>query len=212
MNKHDELKKNFKRLYEYTSYIVDDVEEPTFETMTEDESDLISKEPVPQPTPAPVEPKPQAPVAQPEPTPEPSTNPPVSPVQQNIPPAPQQSNDDFRYTKIIGDLNNLNISVHSINTKFEQLMSSIDYLNKTVEEVREPSNEEKLLAMTKQSYPFNQSMLDVWGTTLNTNNDSNIITTPDGTINKVGDTYEMDVDLSDLPKQINNINHIGSFN
>jgi hypothetical protein len=205
MNKHDELKKNFKRLYEYTTHIVDDVEEPAFKTMTEDESDIQPNEPIAEPTPAPVaQPTPQAPQAPQAPV--------AQPVQPSMEtPAPQQPNNEFKYTKIIGDLNNLNISVHSINDKFEKLMSSMDYLSKTVEEVREPSNEEKLLAMTKQSYPFNQSMLDVWGTALDSNNDTNIITTPEGIINKVGDTYEMEVDLSDLPKQINNINHTGSF-
>lgn len=226
MKDHNQLKKDFKRLFEYNAYIVNDVMEPDFVKMTEDEelrdqqpqsTDQNQQPQTPEPTPQSTDQNQQPPAIQPTRLPPQST--PIQPVQPAPQPAPsvqqpapveQQNDEKFYYEKIMGDINSLLINTNNLNTRFETLLNKVDYLNTVVDEVREPSNEEKLLAMTKQSYPFNNSMLDVWGTRVNTT-ENNTIDSEIGEIEKVSDdNYQMRINIDDIP--VNRDSNLSNLN
>lgn len=204
IDKHADLKKTFKHLYEYTTYVINDVEEPEFQKMTEVEEPINDEQPVvtnqnntEQSQPVQQNTNPQPPSTQ-EPVQQ-NTNP------QQVSPQPEtnqtQPNNDFLYNRVIQDLNGLNISLSNLNTRFNDLTDKMDYLTDEVKQVKEPSNEEKLLAMTKTSYPFNKSIKDIWGNEFNQIEQSeDVINTPEGEIKRVGDEYIMDVNINDIPK------------
>ena len=205
MDKHKKLVNDFKRLYEYRTYVVNDVAEPDFVKMTEDEEQSTNQQQPPA-TEKPVQPvtnqQQPTPVEKPEPTQQVPNQQQPTPVQSTINQQEQTFDSKFYYEKIMSDVNNLLISQNTLNMKFNEIVNKLEYLNKTVEEVKEPSNEEKLLSMTKQSYPFNNSMMEVWKDSMDKiKNDIG-----NNEIYKVDDEYRMKVNINDIPVSSNTRN------
>lgn len=208
MNTHDKLKSDFKRLVEYQTIRITDVEEPHFVEINEegeDEPELETDPEMQAPAPAPEAPLADNPPA-PEPAPVEEPAPEPEPVAPEPVPAPAPA-PEFNYTRVITNLNDITISLHKLNDKFEDIKSKMEYYDQVIDEVKEPSTEENLISMTKQSYPFNTSMVDAWKNYMTGSEEQEVIREPEGEIKKVGDYYEMEVNLDSFPKPTHNSNN-----
>lgn len=78
---------------------------------------------------------------------------------------------------IHGKLKDLEDNVNSLNGKYEKLQADVD-------DVKEPTNQEKLESRTQDSYPFYKNLNDVWKTER-----SDGITSEDGVLKLKDGTY-----------------------
>lgn len=103
--------------------------------------------------------------------------------------------DITEFTKNIKD------EIESLKSSFETLSASNAVLIKQVEEVREPSSEEKLLNMKNKSYPYYLGLNDAWkGAWFETKHaDHTIDTTKNNPIKKMDDG-SFAANYEDLPK------------
>lgn len=101
------------------------------------------------------------------------------------------------YSKI-GDIDmfirDMESKIENISNSTHKNQQTLDYLSKTVEEMREPTNKEKLEKAKFDSAPFSNNMNDIWGSKKYITN--NIMKLKDGTFIGVFDNFE----------NINNIN------
>ena len=140
---------------------------PNNSNVMEDDEPQMDNEGLPVEEPAPEEPAPEMgaaemgaeemdAVADPmmgaeEPMPQPEPEPPsVNQIQNDI-----LKTSVSAMQKMNNELRNLESSLSSLNTK-------IDGLNKEVEEVKEPTNVEKLTARKEDSHPFYMNLNDMW--------------------------------------------------
>lgn len=93
------------------------------------------------------------------------TSEPEVPIEQPI------VNDSNSVDEIQNDIIRLNIStmkkIHSeienLNSKIEQLSTNVGMLSSDVEEVKEPTDSEKLLNRKNDSHPYYKGLSDMWG-------------------------------------------------
>jgi hypothetical protein len=202
----DKFQKNFERI-KYNSYYKIN-ETPNYKALIgEEEFDEVPKEafedneiPTKQEPTVPIEP-----TTNDEPTDKPNSdlsNLPNELNQEVI--APPQENPQTKVDNIQNDIIKTNLEavkniadqMDSLNNTINQLNNKLDVLSSDVEEVREPSNSEKLMSKTNVSYPYYLNLNDYWkGNTFHTksnpNQNNGMRELPDG-------TYVADFD--DLPK------------
>ena len=82
------------------------------------------------------------------------------PIEPEQPSVDQIQNDIIKTSvnamqKMNSELNNLESTINSLNSK-------IDNLSQEVEEVREPTNVEKLMSKKEDSHPFYYNLNDMW--------------------------------------------------
>lgn len=126
----------------------------------------------------------------------------VPPEQGMMPPINPQKEVDTIQNEIIRHnieaMKNIHNELEALNNTVEALNSKITLLNADVQEVREPSNGEKLMSKTNVSYPYYFNLNDFWkGNAFdekfgNNSNEKGIKELPDG-------TYIADFD--DLPQK-----------
>ena len=131
--------------------------------------------------------------------------PPVGEVQPEEPDVDTLQNDIIKHN--ITAMQDLHQQLQSLSSLADSLNSKMDVLSKDVEEVREPTNGEKLANKANVSYPYYLNLSDMWDKNWfnEKRNDLN-----EKGINKLEDgTYVADFD--DLPKQ-SNLDVKNSFN
>ena len=129
----------------------------------------------------------------------PTTTAPVNPMGADINASiqPVKKVDDIQNDIIkhnIAAMQSINDQLEGLNTTVQGLNSKLEALNADVQEVREPTNSEKLMNKTNVSYPYYFNLNDFWqGNSFNERNgkEKGIRELPDG-------TYIADFD--DLPK------------
>lgn len=124
----------------------------------EDEEDDTEEQPAGEPMDEPVMDNPEEPVDEPVAMDEPS--PEIPEPEEPAPSINDVQNDILKTSvsamqKMNDQLNNLEQTLNSLNLK-------IDGLNKEVEQVKEPTNEEKLQARKDDSHPFYMNLNDMW--------------------------------------------------
>lgn len=80
-------------------------------------------------------------------------------------PAPENQVDDLQNEIIkhnIEAMKSIHDQLESLNATIQGLNSKVDTLNTDVEEVREPTNAEKLMNKTNVSYPYYFNLNDLW--------------------------------------------------
>ncbi|MFA5366474.1 MAG: hypothetical protein WC333_00930 [Dehalococcoidia bacterium] len=113
-------------------------------------------------------------------------------------PAPEVDdvqNDIIKHN--IEAMKSIHDELEMLSSTVNQLNSKIDTLNADVEEVREPTNSEKLMNKTKVSYPYYFNLNDLWSDNWfnqqrSANNEKGINQLPDGTFV---------ADFDDLPQK-----------
>lgn len=188
----NEFKSRLKKLYEYKVYDLNlDKEEKQYH-MHEDEGDQQQAqqnvEPKqPQPTTKPVEPK-QPPTQQVQ-----STPPQPQPQKVEQQPAPSQNNNEMMmmgYLKNeMSKLDNVVDSIDKISKSVEFLSQRLENLNSSVEEIKEPSDIEKLEMRAFDSYPYNKTLSKVWDNKMKSNEEQDAERMG---IYKTDDGYEME--------------------
>lgn len=96
---------------------------------------------------------------------------------------------------IHGKLKDLESNINSLNDKYEKLQADVD-------DVKEPTNQEKLKSRTQDSYPFYKNLNDVWKTERSDSiiSDDGVIRLKDGTyvalFDNLGDLHSGDINKS----------------
>ena len=96
---------------------------------------------------------------------------------------------------IHGKLKDLENNVNSLNDKYEKLQADVD-------DVKEPTNQEKLESRTQDSYPFYKNLNDVWKTERSDGitSDNGVLKLKDGTYvalyDNLGDLHSGDINKS----------------
>jgi len=96
---------------------------------------------------------------------------------------------------IHGKLKDLENNVNSLNDKYEKLQADVD-------DVKEPTNQEKLESRTQDSYPFYKNLNDVWKTERSDGitSDGGVLKLKDGTYvalyDNLGDLHSGDINKS----------------
>jgi hypothetical protein len=88
-----------------------------------------------------------------------------APVDPMAAPAPENQVDDLQNEIIkhnIEAMKSIHDQLESLNATIQGLNSKVDTLNADVEEVREPTNAEKLMNKTSVSYPYYFNLNDLW--------------------------------------------------
>lgn len=88
-----------------------------------------------------------------------------APVDPMAAPAPENQVDDLQNEIIkhnIEAMKSIHDQLELLNSTIQGLNSKVDSLNADVEEVREPSNAEKLMNKTSVSYPYYFNLNDLW--------------------------------------------------
>lgn len=162
----DDFKNRFKRLYEYKVHDLNMNKVESVYNMQEDE------EAAPQP-----EPQPELNTQQAEPVnqPEAQVIPQEQPVQEPQPtePTPQSEPQEDQMLSFLksemGKLDNIVSSLESISNNVDMVSQRLDNLNnhindlsKIVDEIKEPSDIEKLEMRAFDSYPYNKTLNKVW--------------------------------------------------
>lgn len=78
---------------------------------------------------------------------------------------PEKSEDDIQNRVIklnLSAVKKMNSELSELKDQFKNINIKLDQLNKDVEEVKEPSNIEKLTNKTEHSFPFNRSLNKYW--------------------------------------------------
>lgn len=124
----------------------------------------------------------------------PPTDVPIAPVAQT-PPVDDIQNSIIKHN--LAAMEAISNQLSSLNAYVQGLDSKISLLNADVEEVREPTNVEKLMKKTEVSHPYNYNLNDMWSNNWfdekrRGENERGIRELPDGTFV---------ADFDDLPKQ-----------
>jgi hypothetical protein len=161
----NDFKSRMKKLYEYRIHDLNlNKEESVYRVQEDENSQKPPQEPVEN----------QAPVEKPLPTPAPQPQQNQAPVEQKpvstpVPqPAPQQNNQEevslMSYLKTeMGKLDNVITSLENISMNVDTVSKRLDSLTNIVDEIKEPSDVEKLEMRAFDSYPYNQNLNKVWG-------------------------------------------------
>lgn len=201
----DDFKKRVKLLYEYRVHDLNMNKEESVYHFNEDETQEPAAQPAPEPSAVPAPEPIQDPVAQPEQA--------AEPIQEPVPaePAAQEDNQMISYLKsemqklenVVSSLDTISRSVDSVSQRLDKLNSSMFDLTKIVDEIKEPSDIEKLEMRAFDSYPYNQTLTKVWDDKLKSKEEQNMDRMG---VYKSDDGYEMEY----TPQR--NFNHNQSTN
>lgn len=145
---------------------------PTSPGLTNEAGEQADAEPIGSKTPTDTDPSTEEPNLNAPPTDTP-TGPPAEEPNLNAPPTDVPSPvvetppvDDIQNSIIkhnLAAMEAITNQLSSLNAFVQGLDSKITLLNADVEEVREPTNVEKLMTKTDVSHPFNYNLNDMWG-------------------------------------------------
>jgi hypothetical protein len=157
----NDFKKRVKMLYEFR--FIDLEPEKGILPMKEDENQNVAKPAAPAPT---EQPK--------QVTPQPSPAPAPSPAPQQTVQQPQNQeggNDQLisflksemqRLEDVVTSIENISMNVDGLSKRMEDLNNNVSGLTKIVDEIKEPSDIEKLEMRSFDSYPYNKTLNAVW--------------------------------------------------
>lgn len=162
----DDFKNRFKRLYEYKVHDLNMNKVESVYNMQEDE------EAAPQPEPQPeVNTQPTEPVNQPEvqvaPEEQPVQEP--QPTEPTLQPEPQEDqmlsflkSEMAKLDNVVSSLESISNNVDMVSQRLDNLNNNVTDLSKIVDEIKEPSDIEKLEMRAFDSYPYNKTLNKVW--------------------------------------------------
>jgi vancomycin resistance protein YoaR len=156
INDINEFKSRMKKLYEYKIHDLNlNKEEKVYHMQEDDEQNPPQQPSQEQPQQAPA-PQPQA---EPQPAPAPAPQQAPQPVEDN-----KEDMSMMSYLKTeMSKLDNVISALENISQSVEAVSSRLDGLTKVVDEIKEPSDIEKLEMRAFDSYPYNQTLTKVWG-------------------------------------------------
>lgn len=162
----DDFKNRFKRLYEYKVHDLNMNKVESVYNMQEDE------EAAPQPE---LQPELNTQQAEPVNQPEAQVIPQEQPVQEPQPteptPQPEPQEDQMlsflksemsKLDNIVSSLESISNNVDMVSQRLDNLNNHINDLSKIVDEIKEPSDIEKLEMRAFDSYPYNKTLNKVW--------------------------------------------------
>lgn len=161
-----DFKSRMKKLYEYKIHDLklDQVEE-VYQVQEDEQNQQTSPEPQKSVDP------PQA-IQKPEPQPvqntqpKPIQQPPVTPTPPIAQPQISNNEDNSMMSFIKSELQKLEgvvSAIQDISMNVDKVSQRLDVLTKSVDEIREPSDIEKLEMRAFDSYPYNKTLDKVWG-------------------------------------------------
>lgn len=160
INDINEFKKKYRKLYEYRIHDLNLNKADRSYQMQEDNNDQIPSNPKPATnqdlSPKPVqnqEVKPQQPL------------PAQQPIQQSVK-QPQNTDNNFGMMSYLKSemekLENVVNAINDIGMKVDSINSRLDKITNIVDEIKEPSDIEKLEMRAFDSYPYNKTLTKVW--------------------------------------------------
>lgn len=182
----NEFKKRIKMLYEYRMVDLNPGITQNNITVTEDENQ--SKEQQPQQAPAaataekPVQQTPQQPAPAPQPQP-------VENKEDNTELISFFKSEMSKLENVISAIDSISSQVEMLGQKMNRIGSNFDDLSKAIDEIREPSDIEKLEMRSFDSFPYNKTLNDVWEDKEKSKEEEEL--RKQG-IRKTNDGYEMD--------------------
>jgi DNA repair ATPase RecN len=150
INDINEFKQRIKKLYEYKMVDLN----PSTDISVRVNEDENEQKPAPAPQTKPVEPQPQAQAPAPEAVQEPK--------EDNTELISFLKNEMQKLENIVNSINNISSKVEDLGNRMNNINSSFGELSKAVDEIREPSDIEKLEMRSFDSYPYNKTLTDVW--------------------------------------------------
>lgn len=161
-----DFKSRMKKLYEYKIY---DLKLDQVEEVYQVQEDEQNQQPSPEPQKN-IDP-PQS-IQKPEPQPVQNTQPkPIQqpPVAPTPPPAPQPQTSNNQDTSMMSfikselqKLEDVVSAIQNISMNVDKVSQRLDVLTKSVDEIKEPSDIEKLEMRAFDSYPYNKTLDKVW--------------------------------------------------
>jgi hypothetical protein len=149
------FKDRIKMLYEYRMVDLNAGRNDMSVQVNEDENEQQQQEPV--------QPKPQPQVQQP-----------VVQPQQPVAPQPEEKKEDntelisflknemSRLENVVSSINDISSKVENLGQRMDNINTNFSDLSKAIDEIREPSDIEKLEMRSFDSYPYNKTLVDVW--------------------------------------------------
>lgn len=152
INDINQFKSRIKKLYEYKIHdLTPNQMEEIYHVNEDDNNQTQEKTPVQQ------NPEPK-PIQQPEPTQQP-----VQPTPTPVPVEDKNENEIMSFLKSeLQKLDNVVSSIENISLSVDEVSKRLDTLTKIVDEVREPSDIEKLEMRAFDSYPYSKTLTKVW--------------------------------------------------
>lgn len=207
INNINDFKSRMKKLYEYKIHEFNlNNPKTVYHNMNEDENEeqgqqapaqpQQSSQTVPPPAPEPVlEPQQQS-----QPAPEPQPAPATAPVEDKK----DNEMDMMSFLKSeMQKLDSVVSTLDSISANVDNVASRLDNLTKVVDEIREPSDIEKLEMRAFDSYPYNKTLDKVWGDKMKSKEEQDMERMG---IQKTDNGYEMEY----VPQR--NFNYVQSSN
>ncbi len=149
------FKDRIKMLYEYRMVDLNPATNNMSVQVNEDENEQQVQEPV-QPKP---QPQVQQPVAQPQ---QPVTPRPEEKKEDNTELISFLKNEMSRLEDVVLSINNISSKVENLGQRMDNISTNFSDLSKAIDEIREPSDIEKLEMRSFDSYPYNKTLIDVW--------------------------------------------------
>jgi len=166
----NDFKSRIKKLYEYKIHDLNLNREDYTYNVQEDENDQpqsTDSQPAPQPEPQKtIEPQP-APQPEPQKSVEPQPAPvEQKPIQQPAPTSVDNNQEEMNMMSFLKSemqkLDNVVNNLEKISVNVDMVSNRLDTLTKVIDEIREPSDIEKLEMRAFDSYPYNQTLTKVW--------------------------------------------------
>jgi len=149
------FKDRIKMLYEYRMVDLSPINNEMTVQVNEDENEQAEQPQTPQPEP----------VQQPKPVETPAPSIPVQP-------QPEKDNNTElisflkiemeKLENVVNSINKIGSDVEKLGQRMDTVSSNFNELSKAIDEIREPSDIEKLEMRSFDSYPYNKSLTNVW--------------------------------------------------
>jgi hypothetical protein len=176
-----DFKNRIKKLYEYRMVDLNPAVNNMSVQVNEDEAEPKQEKPSQTPAPAP-QPKPEQPVQPQAPAPEPEK-------EDNTELISFLKNEMSKLETVVSSIESISSKVEELGNRMNNINNSFSNLSKAVDEIREPSDIEKLEMRSFDSYPYNKTLTDVWKDKEKSKEEQELAMQG---IRKTDDGYEMD--------------------
>lgn len=196
INDINDFKSRMKKLYEYKIHDLNlNKVESSYQNMNEDENEQQAQQ-------APAQPEQSSATPPPAPAPEPVQQPQPTPA-----PVEDKKDDEMDIMSFLKSemqkLDGVVSALENISASVENVSSRLDNLTKVVDEIREPSDIEKLEMRAFDSYPYNKTLDKIWSDKMKSKEEQDMERMG---IQKTENGYEMEY----VPQR--NFNHVQSSN
>lgn len=191
-----DFKNRLKKLYEYRMVDLNPAADNMNMQVNEDDNEPKEEQPAqtPAPQPEPEQPaQPQQPVQTPPPAPQPEKQ------DDNTELISFLKNEMEKLETVVSSIEGISSKVEDLGNRMNAISNNFSDLSKAVDEIREPSDKEKLEMRSFDSYPYNKSLTDVWEDKEKSKEERELAMQG---IRKTNDGFEMDY----VPMQNMNLN------